>query len=163
MAWSGTTHWSNWNNMLHIKIHSNWTISTVCRYGDNDMSLFFLSFCCDNRRCRLAMCRIHWQRHLVDTAGKLIQQSEARRIIGQTLHWNTCDIWLKKQLTGTLGMLKIHNSKMFPYVMNTLWFVVSWIQRFLDLKNCSLFTMFLVSLDLPFHIRHTGNEGWTAA
>lgn len=69
----------------------------------------------------------------------------------------------KRHLTRTLGISKIHNSKMFPYVMNTAWFVASWIQRFLDLINCSLFTMFLVSLDLPFHITHASDEGWAAA
>lgn len=125
--------------------------------------LFFLSCCCDNRLCRLAMCRIHRQRHLVDTAGKLIQQSEARRISGSNLALKHLWHLTKKHLTCTLGISKIHNSKMFPYVMKTVWFMVSWIQHFLDLINCSLFTMLLVSLDLPFHITHASDEGWTAA
>ncbi len=71
MAWSGTTVWSNWNNMQHVNTHSYWTITTVCRYRDNDVSLFSLCCCHNNWECSFM---IHQQHHLVEITGKLTHQ-----------------------------------------------------------------------------------------
>lgn len=70
MAWSGTTVWNNWNNMQHMNTQSYWTITAVCWYCDNDVSLFSLCCCHNNLHSGPVSYAIQQQHHRVVGAGK---------------------------------------------------------------------------------------------
>lgn len=74
MAWSGTTVCCNWNNMPHINTPSYWTVTTVCSYRENDVSLFSSCCCHNDWHCSLVSLMINLQHHLVDVKGKLTNQ-----------------------------------------------------------------------------------------
>lgn len=74
MAWSGNTVWNNWNNMQRMNTQSYWTITAVCWYCDNDVSLFSLCCCHNNWQSGPVSYMIQQQHHLVVGTGKVSNQ-----------------------------------------------------------------------------------------
>lgn len=95
--------------MQHVNTHSYWTITTVCRYRDNDVSLFslFVAATIDG-----AARATHRQHHLVDVTRSLTpqRQLESRRSVEPVVNNSVSLKTLRDKSTSgyrTLGGIRL--------------------------------------------------------
>lgn len=174
MTRSGTTFWSNWNNMQHIKTCSNWTVTAVCRYCDNDVSLFSLKWCRNNWHCDLGSVKgyisiaILWTQKgelMRDLQGlSRVTPSAVEPVVNNSVslkHWLHSDFEVASNLAWRCMWQGTKNTTSSPEHLKPLQFVSSrsspllwppfdlwsssWRRRFLDLIYLQYFVCFFIS------------------